>query len=58
MGQPARVTLELNDFPGLVTNMDDHEIPEGAGQIQTNAVCLKVSQLAVRKGYREVVFEN
>lgn len=58
MGQPAKATEKLEDFLGLITNIDHHDLPNGAGEIQTNMVCLSMGQLVSRKGYREVIFEN
>jgi hypothetical protein len=58
MGQPARNTVQISDFPGLITNVDHHDLPDGAADIQTNVVCQSVGQIVTRKGYREVSFES
>lgn len=58
MSQPVRTSVELRDFPGLITNADRYDLPEGAGQVQINLCSLVLGELQVRQGIRELVFEG
>jgi hypothetical protein len=55
---PARATVELRDFHGLITNADRYDLPEGAGQVQINLCSIILGELQVRQGIRELVFEG
>jgi len=58
MGLPAKQTVELRDFPGLITNMDPNDLPPGAAQVQINIVSVVAGELQVRQGIKEVKFED
>jgi len=58
MSVPARSTVELRDFPGLITNADRYDLPEGAGQVQVNLCSFVMGEMQVRQGIRELVFEG
>jgi len=45
------------DFPGLIDNIDQRDIPPGATDDQVNACCIILGELSIRLGYREVVFD-
>ena len=50
--------LPITDFPGLVNNMDQNDLPPGAGPIQVNMQSNVQGELRVRRGYRPVTFAN
>ena len=58
MGLPAKQTMELRDFPGLMTNVDPHDLPPGSAQVQINVVSIVAGELQVRQGIKEVQFED
>jgi hypothetical protein len=58
MAELARQAVEVDDFPGMVTNMDDMDLPKGAASAQVNACSQKPGVLTVRLGYLKVAFEN
>lgn len=58
MGKPAENTVFLEDFLGLVNNVDDRAIPPGAGQIQINCCCIRMGELEVRWGLRQLTFDS
>lgn len=53
--QPQRV--EIVDFAGMIDNVDPRDLPPGAAQLQINAVSLKMGELQVRRGLKDVTFE-
>lgn len=58
MGVPAKVSVEIRDFPGLVTRIDPDDLTPGAGREQLNVQSHHPSQLRVRPGYRPLSFEE
>lgn len=58
MPQVARPVAIAEDFPGLMTNVDPRDLPDGAAEEQINLVCQVVGELRVRLGMKEVVFEE
>ena len=58
MADLARDAVEMQDFPGLIDNMDPLQIPPGAADQQVNACCIVMGELQVRLGYREVQFDQ
>lgn len=54
--KPETVVI-LRGFPGMVTHMDDEDLPDGAAEEQVNITSDKPGTLIVRGGYREVSFE-
>lgn len=48
----------IRDFPGLVTNADPNDLPEGAAKVQTNVTATIFGELRARGGYRAVKFEE
>lgn len=61
MGEPrgfSKQKIMLEDFPGLMTNVDPFDEPPGAAEIQVNCCSITLGELRVRAGYREVKFEN
>ena len=60
MGEPrgyGRAKVILEDFPGLVNNIDPFDSPPGAAEIQVNCCSILMGELRVRGGYRLVNFE-
>lgn len=58
MGVQASSSVDIVDFPGYMQNADPRDYPQGAAELQVNATCLHVGELAVRGGMREVSFES
>lgn len=56
--EPAKPVTIMADFPGMMTNVDPRDFPEGASEDQVNACSFKVGELNVRNGIRAVVFED
>lgn len=57
MGEKPRRAVEINQFPGLVTDTDRHDLPNGAAQVQVNVTSSTGNELNVRRGFRQVNFE-
>lgn len=55
--EKPRGTVEINDFAGLATNADPRDLPPGTATIQVNATCIRLAELVVRGGIRELSFE-
>lgn len=58
MAQPARPTVEINDFPGMLSNIDARDLPNGAAESQVNVTSVVAGELRSRLGMREVTFES
>lgn len=56
MGQPAKVSVEVRDFQGLLDNQDPHDPETGAGERQVNLAVIRQGELQVRLGYRVLKF--
>ena len=57
MPEPARESVEMRDFPGLINTIDRRDLPPGASPDQTNMACIVQGEMSVRLGYREVAFD-
>lgn len=57
MGLPAKQRIEMKDFPGLVNQVDPHDINPGAARAQENLICGKMGELITRSGYRPASFD-
>jgi hypothetical protein len=57
MSEPAKSTVTLADFPGLIDNVDQRDLPPGGAEVQVNATCIRLGELQIRRGLREVTFE-
>ena len=55
---PPKVSVEIEDFSGLVTNLDPRDAKEGAALEQVNAACIRQGVLTVRAGYKAVTFDS
>jgi len=58
MGVPAQSNLEISDFRGMSSNYDPNDIVPGTSQFQVNVNGLQRGQLEIRRGMREVTFED
>lgn len=58
MSLPAKESVLITDFPGLVNNADKRDLPPGVAEEQVNAQSRVRGELTVRRGLREVTFEN
>lgn len=50
--------IELDDFPGLVTNLDGSQTPPAAGAVVKNLNVNRVGEITSRPGFVPVVFED
>lgn len=58
MALPATQSVMINDFLGLVNNVDPRNLPPGAAEVQTNCTCVKNGELQVRLGLRELTYDS
>ena len=58
MSDRPRKSVEIREFPGLVSNLDPTDIPPGYGIVQTNVTCVVEAEMDTRGGYRVVSFES
>ena len=50
MADSPKSSVDVNKWPGLMTNVDPHDLPAGAAQEQVNIQSLVLGQADVRKG--------
>lgn len=58
MGQPAKASTQIRDFPGWVLYADPRDFQPGTARVLTNLVCLPLGQLNQRPGLVKVTFES
>lgn len=58
MGEPVRHALEIKEFTGMFSNYDPTDIPPGASRLQVNVQGYTKGVLEVRRGVRQVEFEE
>ena len=58
MGIEADTTLEIKDFSGMASNMDPNDLKPGVSRQQVNVNAVQRGQLEVRRGMRQVTFEE
>ena len=58
MGQQAKQSEPIRDFGGLVTNVERHDARNGTSPDQVNLCCIRVGEIRVRAGWKEVTFEE
>lgn len=56
--QDQPVTVFISDWTGAITNADAEDLPQGTVERQVNMHAMKQGILQVRKGLREVTFDN
>ena len=49
--------VQIDDFPGLVTNTDPHDLPPGAAVEQVNCHTPRLGELRPRLGSKPVKFD-
>ena len=57
MAEPAKPAVVAFDFPGLISNIDQRDLPPGAAEDQFNLTSIEIGEMQVRQGVREVIFE-
>lgn len=57
MAQRPDQTIYMQDFPGLVNNLDPRQLPPGVAQVQVNAGCVVQGRLDVRGGLKIITFD-
>ncbi len=57
MSRPS-YAVGIDEFRGLVSNADSHDLPKGAAQAQQNLQCLVPGKLTVRGGLLPVSYAN
>ena len=58
MGQPAKQAVELRRFTGMTSNADPHDIGGDRAVVQVNLMSQKPGELIVRRGLRELKFDE
>ncbi len=58
MGERARESVVIAEFPGLVREASQFQLPPGASPVQVNATSEGIAKLDIRAGYRELDFED
>lgn len=58
MAPQSRQFIELDDFPGLFTNLDGSQTPPAAAAVLTNLLPNRVGEMTSRPGLQPVVFED
>lgn len=58
MPQKPKDSAEIRDFPGLATQPDSLDVPQGAAVVQTNLQSSAQGTLESRPGARPVTFEE
>jgi len=58
MDKTNRRNVEIRQFPGISTEVDAHDVPEGVSPRAVNCDSSEAGVLQNRKGFREVQFEN
>jgi len=56
--KPARPAVVIIDFPGLLSNVDPIDFPEGGAEVQLNLASVTLGEAVVRRGLRKVDFED
>lgn len=58
MADKPRATVRMNDFPGIMTNMEKTDIPPGAAAFQLNLMSKRQGEMETRPGFRPVTFDE
>lgn len=58
MGQQAKQSVLIRQFPGLATKADSLDIPPGAAIVQQNMQSSNEGSLRSRPGVQPVIFEE
>lgn len=57
-GDKPRAAVEMTDFPGLVLDVEPHDLPPGAAVTQVNVTSENIGSLTSRKGFVVLNFES
>lgn len=58
MGQPAESAVEIRAFQGMSSNTDPHDLRPGQSAKQVNVAAVKLGELNVRRGLKELVYDS
>lgn len=58
MAKEEKSTVIIDDFSGIITNLDSKDLRQGAADVQVNLCCLKPGEIQARQGYRVVSFDS
>lgn len=58
MAEMARPMLMIQDWYGMVDNIDPIDFPSGGAEEQVNLCAIRYGELTARGGLRQVVFEE
>lgn len=57
MDQPRQPVMKFDQWVGLASNVDPHNLPPGANVEQVNLTVLKAGELRCREGLKEVTWD-
>ncbi len=57
MDQTGDVIIRVDNFSGLVSNVNPRAVKPGGAVEQRNVTVTRLGELAVRRGLRELVFD-
>lgn len=58
MPSPATPKVNAFDFPGIIANLDDRDLPDGAAELQVNMCSYELGLMITRGGLQPVVFDS
>lgn len=58
MAPQSKQYVELDDFPGLVTNADGSQISPASADICYNLICNRIGEITSRPGFVTVTCED
>lgn len=58
MAEIPRTARQIKDFRGMATNPDPTDLQPGIAELQINCNGYRRGQIEVRRGLREVTFED
>ena len=58
MAETPRTLLKISAFKGMATNPDSSDLQPGVAELQVNVNGMRQGMLEVRRGLREIVFEE
>lgn len=53
-----RAQLEIADFSGMASNVDPTDVQPGVSRLQVNVHSIRRGELAIRRGLRELSFDE
>ena len=58
MGQKPSSEVDMSDFSGMVSSIDIRRLPAGKSPLMINVMVIRIGELVVRRGLRELAFDN